>query len=185
MGRIQLRRFKACFAALSIVVVTTTVGMAALTNVPAGAATKDTTPIVVGGDGDLSISAGVTQGFDAGIYRFNKAGGLDGRKIQYLGFQDDAFNPATNLSNAQELVNSKHVFAIAPFVGAVRRCGHRHLPEREQDPVPGLVDQRRLRHRSPSGASASTATRATPPCRAPAECSSCSPPKVTPRPRPR
>ena len=117
MGRIQLRRFKACFAALSIAVVTTTVGMAALTNVPAGAATKDTTPIVVGGDGDLSISAGVTQGFNAGIYRFNKAGGLDGRKIQYLGFQDDAFNPATNLSNAQELVNSKHVFAIAPFVG--------------------------------------------------------------------
>ncbi len=117
LGRIQLRRFKACLAALSIGVVTTTVGMAALTNVPAGAATKDTTPIVVGGDGDLSISAGVSQGFTAGIYQFNKAGGLDGRKIQYLGFQDDAFNPATNLSNAQELVNSKHVFAIAPFVG--------------------------------------------------------------------
>ena len=82
-----------------------------------GAATKDTTPIIVGGDGDLSISAGVTQGFEAGIYRFNKAGGLDGRKIVYTGFLDDAFSPATNLSNAQELVNSKHVFAIAPFVG--------------------------------------------------------------------
>src|SRR5271167_1588276 len=76
LGRIQLRRFKACLAALSIGVVTTTVGAAALTNVPAGAATKDTTPIVVGGDGDLSISAGVTQGFNAGIYQFNKAGGL-------------------------------------------------------------------------------------------------------------
>jgi ABC-type branched-subunit amino acid transport system substrate-binding protein len=117
MGRIQLRRFKACFAALSIMVVTTTVGAAAITNAPAGAAAKDTTPIIVGGDGDLSISAGVTQGFEAGIYRFNKAGGLDGRKIEYLGFLDDAFSPATNLTNAQELVNSKHVFAIAPFVG--------------------------------------------------------------------
>jgi ABC-type branched-subunit amino acid transport system substrate-binding protein len=117
MGRVQLRRFKACFAALSIMVVTTTVGSAAISNAPAGGATKDTTPIIVGGDGDLSISAGVTQGFNAGIYRFNKAGGLDGRKIQYLGFLDDAFNPATNLSNAQELVNSKHVFAVAPFSG--------------------------------------------------------------------
>jgi hypothetical protein len=97
--------------------VTTTVGAAAITNAPAGAATKDTTPIIVGGDGDLSISAGVTQGFEAGIYRFNKSGGLDGRKIQYTGFLDDAFSPATNLTNAQELVNSKHVFAIAPFVG--------------------------------------------------------------------
>jgi len=117
MGRVQLRRFKAGFAALSIMVVTTTIGAAAITNAPAGAATKDTTPIIVGGDGDLSISAGVTQGFEAGIYRFNKAGGLDGRKIQYTGFLDDAFSAATNLSNAQELVNSKHVFAIAPFVG--------------------------------------------------------------------
>ena len=98
-------------------VVTITAGAAAISSAPAGAAAKDTTPIVVGGDGDLSISAGVNQGFEAGIYRFNKAGGLDGRKIQYLGFLDDAFSPATNLTNAQELVNSKHVFAIAPFVG--------------------------------------------------------------------
>ena len=98
-------------------VVTITAGAAAISSAPAGAAAKDTTPIVVGGDGDLSISAGVNQGFEAGIYRFNKAGGLDGRKIQYLGFLDDAFSPATNLTNAQELVNSKHVFALAPFVG--------------------------------------------------------------------
>jgi hypothetical protein len=104
-------------------VVTTTIGAAAISSAPAGAAPKDTTPIVVGGDGDLSISAGVTQGFEAGIYRFNKAGGLDGRKIQYTGFLDDAFNPATNLSNAQELVNSKHVFAIAPFVGQTAGAG--------------------------------------------------------------
>jgi hypothetical protein len=117
MGRIQLRRFKACFAALSIMVVTITAGAAAIATAPAGAAAKDTTPIIVGGDGDLSISAGVSQGFEAGIYRFNKAGGLDGRKIEYLGFLDDAFSPATNLTNAQELVNSKHAMVIAPFSG--------------------------------------------------------------------
>jgi hypothetical protein len=98
-------------------VVTITAGAAAIATAPAGAAAKDTTPIIVGGDGDLSISAGVSQGFEAGIYRFNKAGGLDGRKIEYLGFLDDAFSPATNLTNAQELVNSKHAMVIAPFSG--------------------------------------------------------------------
>jgi ABC-type branched-subunit amino acid transport system substrate-binding protein len=95
--------------------------LAASTGLGAGtaSATTSTTPIVVGGDGDLAISAGVAQGFEAGIYRFNKAGGLDGRKIQFTGFLDDAFNPATNLSNAQELVQSKHVFAVAPFSSEV------------------------------------------------------------------
>jgi len=83
----------------------------------AAAAGTSKAPIVVGGDGDLSISQGVSQGFEAGIYRFNKAGGLDGRKIKYEGFLDDAFSPATNLSNAQQLVQKDHVFAVVPFVG--------------------------------------------------------------------
>ena len=167
MGRIQLRRFKACFAALSIMVVTTTVGAAALATAPAGAAAKDTTPIIVGGDGDLSISAGVTQGFDAGIYRFNKAGGLDGRKIQYLGFLDDSFSPATNLSNAQELVNSKHAMVIAPFSGSppVRRPVPSWPRARSRSSAGRSTPPSRS---SPSGVSASTGTRAIPPCRAPA-----------------
>ena len=83
------------------------------------AAATSNGPIVVGGDGDLAISAGVAQGFEAGIYRFNKAGGLDGRKIEFTGFLDDGFNPATNLSNAQELVQSKHVTAVVPFLSEV------------------------------------------------------------------
>jgi ABC-type branched-subunit amino acid transport system substrate-binding protein len=83
------------------------------------AAASSNAPIVVGGDGDLAISAGVAQGFEAGISRFDKAGGLDGRKIQFTGFLDDAFNPATNLSNAQELVQSKHVMAVVPFSSEV------------------------------------------------------------------
>jgi ABC-type branched-subunit amino acid transport system substrate-binding protein len=83
------------------------------------AAASSNAPIVVGGDGDLAISAGVAQGFEAGISRFNKAGGLDGRKIQFTGFLDDAFNPATNLSNAQELVQSKRVMAVVPFSSEV------------------------------------------------------------------
>src|SRR5271155_2628335 len=77
-----------------------------------------TAPIVVGGDGD-SLSPGVGPGFMAGIYRFNKAGGLDGRKIEFTGFLDDGFSPATNLTNAQELVENKHVMVVAPFLSEV------------------------------------------------------------------
>ncbi|MGP0030508.1 MAG: ABC transporter substrate-binding protein [Acidimicrobiales bacterium] len=85
----------------------------------AAASTTDNTPIIVGGDGDLTISTGVAQGFEAGIYRFNKAGGLDGRKIDFVGFLDDGFSPQTNLTNAQQLVEDKHVTVVAPFLSEV------------------------------------------------------------------
>jgi ABC-type branched-subunit amino acid transport system substrate-binding protein len=76
-------------------------------------------PIVVGGDGDLAIAAGVAQGFEAGIARFNKAGGLDGRKIEFLGVLDDGFSQQTNLNNAQKLVENDHVMAVAPMISEI------------------------------------------------------------------
>jgi ABC-type branched-subunit amino acid transport system substrate-binding protein len=82
---------------------------------PAGAAGGASTPIVVGGDGDLSLAAGISQGFQAGIVRFNKSGGLGGRKIKYVGFLDDGLSANTNLTNAQQLVENKGVMAVAPF----------------------------------------------------------------------
>jgi ABC-type branched-subunit amino acid transport system substrate-binding protein len=74
---------------------------------------------VVGGDGDLALNTGIAQGFEAGIYRFNKAGGLDGRKIKFTGFLDDGLSSTTNLTNAQQLVENQHVMAIAPVSSAV------------------------------------------------------------------
>ena len=79
--------------------------------------TTSPTPIVVGGDGD-SLSPGVAGGFEAGIYRFNKAGGLDGRKIKFTGFLDDEYSAQTNLTNAQQLVENDHVMAVVPFLSA-------------------------------------------------------------------
>ena len=85
----------------------------------AGASTNSSTaPIVVGGDGD-SLSPGVAAGFNAGIYRFNKAGGLDGRKIKFTGFLDDGYSAQANLTNAQQLVQNQHVMAVVPFVSAI------------------------------------------------------------------
>jgi ABC-type branched-subunit amino acid transport system substrate-binding protein len=78
-------------------------------------AAQSSAPIVVGGEGQNELTPGATQGFEAGIYRFNKAGGLDGRKITYVGFLDDAFSPATALTDVQQLVQKDHVFAVVPF----------------------------------------------------------------------
>jgi ABC-type branched-subunit amino acid transport system substrate-binding protein len=98
-----------------------TTAAASSTSVTTGssaAAGSGKAPIVVGGDGD-SLTPGIGAGFEAGIYRFNQAGGLDGRKIKFTGFLDDAFNGQTNLTNAQQLVENEHVMAVVPFVGAV------------------------------------------------------------------
>src|SRR5580698_1453180 len=95
-------------------------GLSALCATPAvGSAGSTDSPIIVGGDGDLNVSTGVAQGFTAGIERFNKAGGLDGRKIEFTGFLDDGFSAQTNLTNAQQLVENKHVTVVAPFLSEV------------------------------------------------------------------
>jgi ABC-type branched-subunit amino acid transport system substrate-binding protein len=88
----------------------------------AGASTgssANTIPIVVGSDGDLAAGPGVAEGFEAGIVRFNKAGGLAGRQIKFVGIANDGFSPASALSNTQQLVESKHIFAMVPVESTV------------------------------------------------------------------
>ena len=114
-----MRRLTALTMVLGVLAATCGAAATATTGAASAAAGSSTTPIVVGGDGDLTISTGVAQGFQAGIYRFNKAGGLDGRKIKFLGFLDDGFSTQTNLTNAQQLVDNKHVAAVVPFLSEV------------------------------------------------------------------
>src|SRR5216684_1535144 len=63
-------------------------------------------PILIGGQGDLVGAPGVADGFDARIAAANKAGGIDGHPIKFVGMLDDAFSPQTNLTNSQKLVES-------------------------------------------------------------------------------
>ncbi len=74
------RRLPAAAVALGVLAVSCGVTTAVTTGT--ASATTSNAPIVVGGDGDL-LSPGIPQGFQAGIYRFNKAGGLNGRKIKF------------------------------------------------------------------------------------------------------
>lgn len=112
-----MRRWTALVAVGGIAVASCGSAMA-LTVGPA-TATTSTTPIVVGGTSSLTTAIGLVPGFEAGIYRFNKAGGLDGRKIDFTGVLDDGFSPATSLTNAQQLVENKHVMAVMPLDSAI------------------------------------------------------------------
>jgi branched-chain amino acid transport system substrate-binding protein len=73
-------------------------------------------PIAIGGVASIELDgvAGIAPGFEARIARFNKAGGLNGRMIKFVGVQDDGGSPATALATVQSLVERQHVFAVAP-----------------------------------------------------------------------
>ncbi len=97
-----------------------TLGAAVVTVPSAGAsAATSKAPIVVGGIATVAAFPGTDYGFEAGIRQFNAAGGLDGRKIKFVGVLDDGGSPQTSLSDAQQLVQSDHVFAVAPFTSPV------------------------------------------------------------------
>ena len=112
-----MRRLPVVVLACAALTVSTGAGVVASGSI--ASATTSSTPIIVGGDGDVAIAPGIAQGFEAGIYRFNKAGGLDGRKIEFVGFLDDSFSAQTALTNAQELVQDKHVSFLAPVLSDV------------------------------------------------------------------
>src|SRR5580704_15958455 len=75
--------------------------------------------IVVEGLAQLAFYPGVDTAFQARITRFNNAGGLNGRKIKFLGVQDTGTDPAKALSEAQAVILKDHVFAVAPIASEV------------------------------------------------------------------
>ena len=62
----------------------------------------------------LAFYPGVDTAFQARVTRFNNAGGLNGRKIKFLGVQETGTDPAKALSDVQSEVLKDHVFAVAP-----------------------------------------------------------------------
>ncbi len=70
--------------------------------------------IVVEGIAGKTAHPGTDTGFQARITRFNNDGGAGGRKIKFLGVQDDGGDPAKNLTEVQSIVLKDHVFAVAP-----------------------------------------------------------------------
>lgn len=94
----------------------TTVTATGISAAPAASAASSKAPIVVGGVYQAADYPGMGDGFDARITQFNKAGGIDGRQVQFLGVTDDGGDPSTDQALIQKLVQSDHVTAVAPLV---------------------------------------------------------------------
>ncbi|MFF2502012.1 ABC transporter substrate-binding protein [Streptomyces sp. NPDC058067] len=76
--------------------------------------------IKVGGIVSMTTASGYSKkdtdlGAKARFDRANAEGGINGRKIDYLGAEDDGQDPARNLAAARKLVQQDKVFAIAPM----------------------------------------------------------------------
>ena len=74
------------------------------------------TSIRVGGLGYSAVYGGADVGAKARFQRANDAGGVNGRTIEYLGFDDDGGDPAAGSAAAQKLVEQDGVFAVVPTV---------------------------------------------------------------------
>ncbi|MCU1644354.1 MAG: hypothetical protein JWN03_4629 [Nocardia sp.] len=61
-------------------------------------------------------TASAEIGVKARIQRANDEGGVNGRKIEFIGAEDDGFNPATADAAVKKLVQHDKVFAIVPWI---------------------------------------------------------------------
>ncbi|MFG2648696.1 ABC transporter substrate-binding protein [Streptomyces sp. NPDC048436] len=76
--------------------------------------------VKVGGIVSMTTASGYSKkdtdlGARARFDRANAEGGVHGRKIDYLGAEDDGQDPGKNLAAARKLVQQDKVFAIAPM----------------------------------------------------------------------
>jgi ABC-type branched-subunit amino acid transport system substrate-binding protein len=92
--------------------------------------------IVVGGLQDGNY-AGINTGFEARITRFNAQGGVDGKKIDFVGVLNDNDSETADVSNAQTLVLKDHVFAVAPIADQVLSTGATQLFAQNTTPYIG------------------------------------------------
>ncbi|MCB5181119.1 ABC transporter substrate-binding protein [Streptomyces antimicrobicus] len=104
-----------------------------------GATTRgvSATTIKVGGIVSMTSASGYSKkdtdlGAKARYLRANAEGGVHGRRIEYLGAQDDGQDPGKNLAAARKLVQQDQVFAVAPM-SSVTFSGADFL---EQEKVP-------------------------------------------------
>ncbi|MEU3737413.1 ABC transporter substrate-binding protein [Streptomyces sp. NPDC032198] len=79
--------------------------------------------IKVGGIVSMTTASGYSKkdtdlGAKARFDRANAAGGVHGRKIDYLGAEDDGQDPGKNLAAARKLVQQDKVFAVSPMSSA-------------------------------------------------------------------
>ncbi|MFI7336734.1 ABC transporter substrate-binding protein [Streptomyces sp. NPDC050085] len=118
------RPIRAITATVAALLLATACNSTANSNSPAdkGSSVRGVTAdaIKVGGIVSMTTASGYSKkdtdlGAKARFDRANAEGGINGRKIDYLGAEDDGQDPAKNLAAARKLVQQDKVFAIAPM----------------------------------------------------------------------
>jgi branched-chain amino acid transport system substrate-binding protein len=107
----------------------------------ASAASKNLSPIKIGivcsCTGPLASSTSIgPPSYEAWADSVNASGGINGHKIDVI-VKDDAFNPATSVSEAQTLVAQDHVVALVD--GSDVDAGWATYAQKEGIPVVGMV----------------------------------------------
>ncbi|MCX5403490.1 ABC transporter substrate-binding protein [Streptomyces sp. NBC_00335] len=135
-----IRTLAAAAAALALVSACNSASNSASPDKPGAAGnsrgvTKDS--IKVGGLVSMTSASGYSKkgtdlGAKARFMRANAEGGINGRKIDYIGAEDDGQDPAKNLAAARKLVQQDKVFAVSPM-SSVTFTGADFL---EQEKVP-------------------------------------------------
>ncbi|MGW1775212.1 ABC transporter substrate-binding protein [Streptomyces sp. NPDC002104] len=135
-----IRTLAAAAAALALVSACNSASNSASTDKPGAAGnsrgvTADS--IKVGGLVSMTSASGYSKkatdlGAKARYARANAEGGINGRKIDYIGAEDDGQDPAKNLAAARKLVQQDKVFAVSPM-SSVTFTGADFL---EQEKVP-------------------------------------------------
>lgn len=79
--------------------------------------------IIIAGDGTLttdgvpnSLAEGTNAGAQARYHLANSQGGVDGRKIDYLGLADDGGSATTLIGNMSKQILQQHAMLLAPYV---------------------------------------------------------------------
>jgi hypothetical protein len=88
--------------------------------------------ITIEGDVDKTSASGQSEalaelGAKARFARANKEGGVNGRKINYLGSADNKLDPSQDLPTVRKIVEQDKAFAVVPMVSPVLAAGGTYL----------------------------------------------------------
>jgi branched-chain amino acid transport system substrate-binding protein len=120
-----------------VVAVTALLGLSLTATSSAGASSGTTrgvtkNSITVGGLGFAEYYGDSAIGAEARFDAQNKAGGVYGRKIKFVGFKDDQSSPTVDIQMGKQLVEQDQVFAVVPVVSITLAAGayfaQQHVP---------------------------------------------------------
>jgi branched-chain amino acid transport system substrate-binding protein len=120
-----------------VVAVTALLGLSLTATSSAGASSGTTRgvtskSITVGGLGFAEYYGDSAIGAEARFDAQNKAGGVYGRKIKFVGFKDDQSSPTVDIQMGKQLVEQDQVFAVVPVVSITLAAGayfaQQHVP---------------------------------------------------------